>query len=560
VCFTFLVRLIRRDPVLIYLAVLLPLFDLAKYFGISLVLLFHTHCTCHLRKVPEALSRRSLFSLRPSTSSQIKLDDAILNIIRNLGISREPGMGLGVVYNSRVKRPGKRGVRAGKAARRARAAKKFVPFALVNARSLLKRVDVITHHLITYDLDLLAVTETWLNERHGDDDLLNICPTGFSAVHSARLGGRRGGGVALIYRESYRTHVVSFGYTATSFEYLMVLLQCNSTCIRLVIVYRPPSQSTKCSDGQFLSDFSGFLQLLVVSSGKLLIVGDFNIHVDVAGNSTACKFLTLLDSFGLSQHIRGITHLDGHTLDLVISRISDNVVCECMVSALIEDHFAIHTLIRAHRPVRPQKRITYRELDRIDADCFMSDLLSLSLFTDPSDDLNILLEQYNADLSLLLDKHAPERSKVITVRPANPWVSTDVLAIRRRCRASERRWRNRKKKGLALEIDREIVRNLLKEKRHLLKKEKSSFLNEKIAEAEGKKSLFNIVDSFLLKKPGLKLPRHDSLPDLVSRFSDHFLKKVTDIRASLDDVAFCSSATATADADVSIDGPLFLFV
>ena len=226
-----------------------------------------------------------------------------------------------------------------------------------------------------------------------------------------------------------------------------------------------------------------------------------------------------------------------------------------MVSALKEDHFAIHTLIRAHRPVRPQKRITYRELDRIDADCFMSDLLSLSLFTDPSDDLNILLEQYNADLSLLLDKHAPERSKVITVRPANPWVSTDVLAIRRRCRASERRWRNRKKEGLALEIDREIVRNLLKEKRHLLKKEKSSFLNENIAEAEGKKSLFNIVDSFLLKKPGLKLPRHDSLPDLVSRFSDHFLKKVTDIRASLDDVASCSSATATADADVSSDVP-----
>jgi hypothetical protein len=196
-------------------------------------------------------------------------------------------------------------------------------------------VDVITHHLITYDLDLLAITETWLTERHGDDDLLNICPTEFSAVHSARLGGRRGGGVALIYRESYRTHVVSFGYTATSFEYLMVLLQCNSTCIRLVIVYCPPSQSTKCSDGQFLSDFSGFLQLLVVSSGKLLIVGDVNIHVDVARNSTACKFLTLLDSFGLSQHIRGITHLDGHTLDLVISRFSDNVICECMVSALI---------------------------------------------------------------------------------------------------------------------------------------------------------------------------------------------------------------------------------
>ncbi len=48
-------------------------------------------------------------------------------------------------------------------------------------------------------------------------------------------------------------------------------------------------------------------------------------------------------------------------------------------------------------------------------------------------------------------------------------------------------------------MEREIVRNVLKVKRLLLNKEKTSFLNEKIAEAEGKKSLFSIVDSFLLK-------------------------------------------------------------
>jgi hypothetical protein len=83
----------------------------------------------------------------------------------------------------------------------------------------------------------------------------------------------------------------------------------------------------------------------------------------------------------------------------------------------------------------------------------MSDLLSLSLFTDPSDDLNILLDQYNADLSLLLDKHAPERSKVITVRPANPclqisWLSEESAELRSVNGEIGR------KKGLALEIDR----------------------------------------------------------------------------------------------------------
>jgi hypothetical protein len=79
-------------------------------------------------------------------------------------------------------------------------------------------------------------------------------------------------------------------------------------------------------------------------------------------------------------------------------------------------------------------------------------------------------------------------------------------------------------------------------KRSLLKKEKTSFLNEKITEAEGKKLLFSIVDSFLINKPGLKLPQHNSFSGLVERFSDRFLKKNTDIRASMNSTS-CSSAT-----------------
>jgi hypothetical protein len=49
------------------------------------------------------------------------------------------------------------------------------------------------------------------------------------------------------------------------------------------------------------------------------------------------------------------------------------------------------------------------------------------------------------------------------------------------------------------QIDREIVRNLLKEKRHLLKKEKSSFLNENIAEAEGKSHFSILSTRFFLR-------------------------------------------------------------
>ena len=74
----------------------------------------------------------------------------------------------------------------------------------------------------------------------------------------------------------------------------MVLLHFNSVCIYLVIVYRPSSQSTKYSEGFFLSELYDFLQPLALSTSKLLIVGDFNIHTEKATNSSNTKLISLL--------------------------------------------------------------------------------------------------------------------------------------------------------------------------------------------------------------------------------------------------------------------------
>jgi len=138
---------------------------------------------------------------------------------------------------------------------------------------------------------------------------------------------------------------------------------------------------------------------------------------------------------------------------------------------------------------------------------------------------------------------------VVTVRPANPWLTEEVLAKRRAARACERRWRDRKKQGTALEIDRQLVRTIHKEKRKVLDREKAQFLNKEINEASSKKSLFKIVDSFLIKKPGLKLPRHSSLPELVERFSGHFIGKVVNIRSRLEAARGCPPA---ADSPLNV--------
>ena len=111
-------------------------------------------------------------------------------------------------------------------------------FALINARCLFKRTDVIISHLITFALDLFAVTDTWLAEYRSDVDLLDICPNGFSAIQSTRNESSRGGGLTLSYRESFRLNAVSFWFSVSSFELLVMLFQLTSICIRLAVIYR----------------------------------------------------------------------------------------------------------------------------------------------------------------------------------------------------------------------------------------------------------------------------------------------------------------------------------
>lgn len=69
----------------------------------------------------------------------------------------------------------------------------------------------------------------------------------------------------------------------------------------------------------FLNEFSSYMESIILSKDHLLILGDFNIHVDVPTDAYTVKFMDLLESVGLEQHVRGPTHTHGHILDLVIT-------------------------------------------------------------------------------------------------------------------------------------------------------------------------------------------------------------------------------------------------
>ena len=173
-------------------------------------------------------------------------------------------------------------------------------------------------------MDLVAITET----RLGDNDAVtmgNLCPPGFK-YFSQPLSNGKGGGVAVIYKSNLKIKKLS-QTSFSSFEHLQILIQLPDTLgLSLTVVYRPPpSKKNGFTVQQFLEEISNFLDEWILDKNRLLLVGDFNFHVNDKDDPAATSFLKLMDSYGLMQHLTSSSHNKGHTLDL-LTRIGDSLL------------------------------------------------------------------------------------------------------------------------------------------------------------------------------------------------------------------------------------------
>ena len=131
-------------------------------------------------------------------------------------------------------------------------------------------------------------------------------------MHSCmyRKWDRQGGGVGLLYSRTHKIEIQDM-VCYSSFEYLEFLLFSSRVVLRVGVLYRPlPSKQNGLTSTLFFSKFPKLLERLAVSSGKLLLLGDFNIHVDHCSDRSALRFLDLLDSQNFVQHVSGTTHKD----------------------------------------------------------------------------------------------------------------------------------------------------------------------------------------------------------------------------------------------------------
>ncbi|KAL8573485.1 hypothetical protein ACOMHN_047756 [Nucella lapillus] len=113
----------------------------------------------------------------------------------------------------------------------------------LNSQSAVKtgKPETISDYILEQKLDIMILTETWLSESGHKTSCNLMTPSGFVLKSYPRAS--KGGGIAVIFRESLVPHVTfkkALPFRHSTFEVVELTISCSgkSTCI--VCIYRPP--------------------------------------------------------------------------------------------------------------------------------------------------------------------------------------------------------------------------------------------------------------------------------------------------------------------------------
>lgn len=394
-----------------------------------------------------------------------------------------------------------------------------------NARSIGNKTDILLDYVIENDADIMFLNETWL----ADNDSVvigELTPPGYDFINVPR-GSSNHGGLGILFKKSLKLSVLPTGFQTATFEH--VCISNNSKSIQFVAIYRPPpSVDNGLKTSEFLTEFEKFLDEVSVTPGQLVILGDFNIHIDCPDKWDTKQFLSILSVYGFRQHVTGATHKHGHTLDLVITRLDDDIIQDVHIHPpFFSDHHIIQCTARSEKPPPVKVSKTSREYGKLDKQRF-SDILNERLCTIPADcnDPNTLCDMYESITVSVLDELCPVTTRERIVKPRLPWYNDKIHQERRIRRRLERKWRKSRSEDdySAYVVQKESVRKYIVEA-------KQNYFTDKFIGANTK-DMFKTLNG-LLNQSSRSLPNANSDTELVNDFLSFFVDKVDKIRSNV---------------------------
>ena len=187
----------------------------------------------------------------------------------------------------------------------------------INARSITNKSGPIEHYLHDQEVDICAITETWV-KTDNQTAPKEILPPGYNIITKPRPDGRCGGRLAIVYKSSISvTDTECDVVQGTVLEALKIKVkQQNGKSLNLYVIYQYPNTRML----EFVGILSDILeQNILADQGDLILIGNFNVHMDNPMDSNTILFNDFLDSFNLVNKIDFEMHQNRHTLDLIVT-------------------------------------------------------------------------------------------------------------------------------------------------------------------------------------------------------------------------------------------------
>lgn len=147
---------------------------------------------------------------------------------------------------------------------------------LLNIQSLRSRngskLIELERHTLKYKPNFVCLNETWLTQRQ------SLVLSGYNCARADRQTGQRGGGTAILVKNSYAFHQINFDIQFRLIEVCAVHVKCVNNSFIVATVYKKPSN--KLID----EDLNSLLNVLSSLTENFIICGDFNAHHNQFGS------------------------------------------------------------------------------------------------------------------------------------------------------------------------------------------------------------------------------------------------------------------------------------
>ncbi len=315
-----------------------------------------------------------------------------------------------------------------------------------------------------------------------------------------------------------------------SFELQLFTLDLNFPLL-VALIYHPPKHNRN-----FLNEFADFWGEFTQKYEKLLILGDFYVHLCCTG-----------DQMYLEQHVNVPTHQLGHTLDLVLTYGFTLYDLE-----VLDNGFSDHKSVMFSVPwVSNTPKVTKLTLQSRLITSTTSKAFSLD-FCDAIKSVNVsqcdlsaeeLLFRLNSTYMDVLDTVAPVKSSKIKPR-YEPWINDNIRPLRQICRRAVHKW-----KGDRLQISFEILRDPLFKFQKAVRAVKSKYFTAIVDNNYHRPKTLCTIFNAVVSPTVCEYP--DASKTMCDDFLQFFINKISDIRLGIFPPAFDPSVFFVCSVDFS---------